>query len=65
MTEYKTVFKGRHCPRCGKFTIPLSSGTINEMHGHKLICSKCGKFVGWGGKKNPVGWKRDYGKQSA
>ena len=53
-TIYKTWFKGRHCPRCGQFTIPKTCDVINEMHGYKLVCSKCGKFVGWGGKKkNP------------
>jgi hypothetical protein len=64
-TIYKTTFKERKCPRCDEFMMPIQSGTINKMHGHKLLCSKCGKFVGWGGKENPVGWKREYGKQSA
>lgn len=51
---YKTLIRGRHCPKCGKFTIPKTCNGVNKMHGHKLTCSKCGKFIGWGGKKkNP------------
>jgi len=34
------------CKRCNVLGI---RGEDHDMHGFKIICPKCGKFINWGG----------------
>ena len=47
---FRTRFESKTCPKCRKHIKPITMGESNEMHGYKLICPECERFVGWGGK---------------
>ncbi len=44
------------CSNCGVNIVaaPKQNELIHEIHGYKLYCMDCGKFVAWSGYKKPI-----------
>lgn len=52
--EPNPIFTEKQCKRCGQLVEPITHGEINDVHGYKLHCPKCGLFVGWSGKRQAI-----------
>jgi len=48
------VWTPKQCVSCGCLVEPMTHGEISDVHGFKLHCPHCDRFVGWGGLTKPV-----------
>lgn len=45
-----TEFREFTCPTCGTVAKPHANGQSHPVHGYKLYCPSCNRWLGWGGK---------------
>ena len=50
--RYNETFIPRTCQHCSETVTPIKRrGDPHDLHGHRMDCPACGKFMGWGGRK--------------